>query len=518
MAQIRHTLEEMREIALSHGGECQSQEYVNTKTRMKWRCSNGHNFESTPGKVLLGRWCPECGRERAAESRRIPFSEIELTAKVFNGKCLSNEYIPNTKLTWQCEFGHVFSSDLHSVRAGHWCPICGHQRSGRKKLLLDEFILIAQAQGGKCLSSTYKNCDEKLLWECAKGHTWKASGSSVKKGHWCPICAGMKRITLEDAQLLAEKRGGKCLSMKVDGSDRKLVWQCAEGHSWSATYSNIRFGRWCPECSAGLGERICRLFFENMFKKEFKKSRPTWLINDDGYQMELDGYNEELEIAFEHQGRQHNKMIPYYYSSVDQYTKRIADDQKKHELCKVHGITLITVPQIPDDLHLADIREFILQKCNEKRIEIPPFSDDESIDLQKAFSPDKRAILSEIQDAAENFGGQCLSSSYLSSKEKLTFKCREGHVWITLPSLVLKGHWCPTCGAGKRGYKRRLTIELMDRIAMERGGRCISTEYINANSHLTWECKKGHRWRAIPNSIKRGSWCPICANERKRKS
>ncbi|PKM92484.1 MAG: hypothetical protein CVU81_00175, partial [Euryarchaeota archaeon HGW-Euryarchaeota-1] len=49
------------------------------------------------------------------------------------------------------------------------------------------------------------------------------------------------------------------------------------------------------------------------------------------------------------------------------------------------------------------------------------------------------------------------------------------------------------------------------------GGKCLSTKYINANTKLKWQCKEGHRWEAIPSSIKKGSWCPVCARKNKGK-
>lgn len=58
---------------------------------------------------------------------------------------------------------------------------------------------------------------------------------------------------------------------------------------------------------------------------------------------------------------------------------------------------------------------------------------------------------------------------------------------------------------------RALTIEELQAIAATHGGRCLSTHYVNANTRLKWECAEGHRWLAIPNSVKRGTWCLICA-------
>jgi hypothetical protein len=74
---------------------------------------------------------------------------------------------------------------------------------------------------------------------------------------------------------------------------------------------------------------------------------------------------------------------------------------------------------------------------------------------------------------------------------------------------------------------KRLALKDMQRAARSRGGRCLSSVYVNSYTPLQWQCARGHRWRnsqtkvgwecgsghrwfAIPNSVKRGSWCPEC--------
>src|SRR5947209_2633676 len=49
-------------------------------------------------------------------------------------------------------------------------------------------------------------------------------------------------------------------------------------------------------------------------------------------------------------------------------------------------------------------------------------------------------------------------------------------------------------------------------VAMERGGMCLSKEYINRETLMRWGCAKGHEWQARFSSIKSGkNWCPYCA-------
>ena len=53
------------------------------------------------------------------------------------------------------------------------------------------------------------------------------------------------------------------------------------------------------------------------------------------------------------------------------------------------------------------------------------------------------------------------------------------------------------------------------KIAKDRGGKCLSTIYINSTAWLEWQCHEGHTWEATPNQIQQGSWCPKCIQNKK---
>lgn len=65
----------------------------------------------------------------------------------------------------------------------------------------------------------------------------------------------------------------------------------------------------------------------------------------------------------------------------------------------------------------------------------------------------------------------------------------------------------------------KYSISDMQELANSREGKCLSIKYSGANNSLEWECSEGHRWKTTPNSIMNGrkSWCPDCWNL-KRKS
>ena len=125
-----------------------------------------------------------------------------------------------------------------------------------------------------------------------------------------------------------------------------------------------------------------------------------------------------------------------------------------------------------------------------------------------------RLTIKDMQELAEKKEGKCLSTKYLGNKTKLWWECGKGHPWESMPKLIRMGHWCPKCSYSLRAEKLRDNINNMQELAEKKGGKCLSTKYYNNRTKLKWECGKGHTWSAVPGSIKRGTWCPICAGNK----
>jgi len=58
--QDEDTIDGMQGLAQSRGGQCLSTEFGGVKTKLRWRCAFGHEWEATALCVQAGHWCPEC--------------------------------------------------------------------------------------------------------------------------------------------------------------------------------------------------------------------------------------------------------------------------------------------------------------------------------------------------------------------------------------------------------------------------------------------------------------------------
>lgn len=131
-----------------------------------------------------------------------------------------------------------------------------------------------------------------------------------------------------------------------------------------------------------------------------------------------------------------------------------------------------------------------------------------------------RLTLAAMQSLAQRRGGRCLSASYHNNCTPLRWECKNGHQWRATAGKVKgsdkwRGTWCPTCAreeAAGHDLFEPLALEDIQRLARDRGGECLATEYLNNHTPLPFRCAAGHHWMLRAKDLKRGNWCPHCAH------
>jgi hypothetical protein len=292
-------LEACRKHAYDKGGECLSNQYKNTATKLIWRCSFGHEWEALPANVLYkNKWCPKC-----AGNFKLTKDDADLLATSRMGLCLSEEPIRSVrKLKWRCQFGHEWEATYNNVKKGSWCPYClglfgetvvrlyferyfevkfskvrpdwlnGLELDGYNKELSLAFeyngpqhyrmdtpfsdrsiyerdkrkAALCREHGVELVVINYiPNNDVSIftnrISEALEDHGFKRRHITIDVSEINPY-----RIKM--CQDMAVAHGGLCLSKEYLGYDRKMHWRCKNGHEWYTTMYLVEKGHWCARC------------------------------------------------------------------------------------------------------------------------------------------------------------------------------------------------------------------------------------------------------------------------------
>ncbi|MBA4391734.1 MAG: hypothetical protein C0399_12475 [Syntrophus sp. (in: bacteria)] len=66
--------------------------------------------------------------------------------------------------------------------------------------------------------------------------------------------------------------------------------------------------------------------------------------------------------------------------------------------------------------------------------------------------------------------------------------------------------------------QRYYTILDMHELAAQHGGKCAAETFRTGEEKIIWICAVGHEWEALPKSIIKGHWCPVCGREQASQS
>lgn len=339
------TIEHVREKFQEEGYTLLEEKYVNADSHLRYTCNNNHTTKITWNKFRKGQRCRSCN---GSEKLTLEYVQEQFFLRGY--ELLTKEYINNgTLMNCKCPEGHIISTSWGNLqRDDHQCIVCN-----------DYYITIFQVyeefkeRGFKLKTTEYKNNKEKLKYVCYNGHNSKIDYKSFKEGSGCKQCATDKsKHSLEYIKNKFQERGYTLTSTEYVSCDEKLQFTCSKGHETEISYSKLRRGRGC-NCCFFKNEQKCREILEAYFNTKFPKRRPSWMNR-----LELDGYCEELGIAFEYNGEQHYEYNPFFHrGGLDDFNKIVSNDKLKLVYCKENKVTLLVIPHT---VKFNDLEEYIL--------------------------------------------------------------------------------------------------------------------------------------------------------------
>lgn len=276
-----------------------------------------------------------------------------------NYELLENQYNgTKNKVKYKCPNGHYNYITPSDFKSGFGCPDC----SKTKKITFNYIRLKFKELDYNLLTKEkdYSNSNSILTFICNKGHNTITNIQKIHSGRRCKECFQNKLLTIKYVKKQIELEDYILLSTNYIKSYKKLRIECPLGHQTQISWGKFKSGNRCRSCK-NKGEQKCREIFEDYFGLEFPSCWPKWLNG-----LELDGYNDELKIAFEYNGQQHYEHIPFFHSGgIRTLKSQQSRDLLKLKLCKKNKIDLIVVPYTLSLKETKDLINKLGKKVNQ---------------------------------------------------------------------------------------------------------------------------------------------------------
>lgn len=232
-----------------------------------WICKKGHEWQAIVNNRASGTGCPYCKGIYVCDDTSFKTLRSDLAKEwhpTKNGKLTPNDVTIYSakKVWWKCKKGHEWQAIIAARTSGNKCPFC----NGRK-LCEDSSLEKANAKlsaewhptknGKLSPADVLPSSPKKVWWQCKKGHEWKAGIAYRGRGRGCPYCDGKKvskdnclaTLHPEAAKEWHPSKNGDLSPKKVTPhSQKKVWWQCKNGHEWQSSVGYRTMGYGCPYC------------------------------------------------------------------------------------------------------------------------------------------------------------------------------------------------------------------------------------------------------------------------------
>ena len=160
----------------------------------------------------------------------------------------------STKMRYICTCKRPAEIRLFDFIKGGRCKKCAIEKNAEKfKFSYKKVKKIFKDGGCRLISKEYKNCMEKLEYECSCGRTAEIKLSEFKGGKRCKGCMGEKiaeklRYTIEDVKEIFREGGCILISKTYKRNNEKLEYICNCRRVATIRLSDFQQGRRCKKC------------------------------------------------------------------------------------------------------------------------------------------------------------------------------------------------------------------------------------------------------------------------------
>jgi len=258
----------------------------------------------------------------------------------------------------------------------------------------EKFKKIVQSMGGELLEDNWLGNNIVHRIKTHDGKEFSRSPRKIKERGFPKRTIILKEEIYSAAQAQIIKNGGSIDDVNHDDVNKEYEFTDRFGNKFVSTIKKVANGFWNPPpYEFNILEEYCRKVLEHITNSHFHKTRKilTPAVTGRQHALELDGYCEELKLAFEYQGHaSHWDMENKNYKEVS------IKDKLKLEYCKNLGIDLIVINPLTqysptklkslfEDIkeQLKELRPFMLMNDDSFTYMRPPSTEHPSLKLLK---------------------------------------------------------------------------------------------------------------------------------------
>lgn len=558
----------VQDFARSRGGECLTKEFKGTKYKLRFRCSEGHEWEMRPHTIRRGwGWCRVC-------FDKAKFERVVEIAKANGGECLSDFAAykgHKSPLAFRCVDGHEWHSDANSVTSGYWCPECTNKSEGLVRQFLECVFgiklpskspaWINSAEFPRCVLDGY-NEQSKLAFEYHgeqhyehidyfhEGDGKRTLKAQQARDAYVRARCAAHGVRLIEVPAIPQKSGREEFVALV----RPLVEQTTGTAIAPELIDRFYTLPYQPSKIRQLADIAVARGGQCLSVKYLGVASPLQWRCAEGHEWEaapsairtgqwcpfcggnriVDPMGEIEKLAHARGGRcltteyrgTHTKHLfecakghrfettPHSIKGQDAWCERCSYEErgiaKRLPIEEVRAIAVKKGGMLLSEDYSVETRKLRFRCALGHEWEALPAAIKHKNWCPRCSYDYRRSLklipLDEVRDIAASKGGRLLSTEYLRDTKKLRFRCGAGHEWNAEAIGIKNGHWCPEC-AGRSADP----LGKLQAIAADRGGQCLSASYHGSHTKLRFQCKAGHQWDAKPYTIRQGTWCPVCA-------
>lgn len=256
-SRARLTYEEVLEIFKENECELLESKYINSRTKMRFRCKCGNVLEKTLARFKDAPRCRDCGHSnKKINNNTIKYTYEEAKDIFEKGGCelLSTEYKnSSTKMKYICHCKEIKEITLNKFKQGQRCKECGNKRSGEKQgFTLEDARKEFENGNCKLIEDTYIDSKTPMKYICECNRVSTISLGSFKRGRRCYECGLDKnRVKLDDVVSYLREYGEGCEYISGECFDRYsvLTFKCSCEKFFDISYQRLRDGKkMCFEC------------------------------------------------------------------------------------------------------------------------------------------------------------------------------------------------------------------------------------------------------------------------------